>query len=111
MGGPNQGDLSMDKDRMTELAKKAREKCEGCREDIPLKGTPSRQLGHLNMLATPEAGVWMLCKAAKIHEMVRLGWDQRHNPLYVDGWEEILTDLWESDPEIWGDPGEEETEG
>jgi len=101
----------MNKDEMETLAKEVRALCPACKEDIPLKGVPSGGLIHLDVLATPEAGAVYECRAAEKLGQVILGRDKRHNPLYVSGWEELISDLWSSDPDIWaGEDASEEKE-
>lgn len=98
----------MTKEEIEALARLAREKCPACKEDVPVKGRPTGGFIHLDLFATAEAGAWYPCDAEKELEQVIIGWDDKHNPIYREGWEELMSELWDADPEIWEEKGDEQ---
>lgn len=90
-----------------ELAKQAREKCSACKHEIPIKKMGGK-LMHLDLFSTYEHGASYLCLAEELVAQAVKGCDEKDNPIYEDGWEEIMEELWEKDPDIPDDPDDEE---
>lgn len=90
------------------MAVEARKRCPACKDDVPVKGLPTGGLVHLDFMAAGENAAIFECKAKEIIESVVEDWDDRRNPIYRDGWEELMSELWDADEEIWEGKGDEE---
>ena len=76
-------DLKLIRDR-------ARLSCSGCKLGVPHKRFPGEGLVHCDLFATRKGGAYWRCEAAEILSSVIQRYDDRDNPVFMDGFETLF---------------------